>query len=688
MASTLHLILGLGMVALCLANPVNNIRWCVKSEAELKKCRDVSKNCGCDQVTLSCVLKGSTDDCYKAISEDMADAITLDSAEIYKGSLHPYNLKPVATENYGTEKDPDTCYYAVALVKDSSTFMFKDLKGKRTCHTAVERAAGWISPVGTLVARQIMAWDGPENQSIEKAWATFVSASCAPGAKEPNLCKQCAGRQDKKCKASENEPYYGYAGARLCLKEDKGDVAFVKHILPEDFHKGYMLLCLDNTRKQVEEYEKCYWGRIAAHAVVTANQDEKVKAVIQFLEEAQKKAECKLFSSPHGKDLMFKDSAKSLLTLPEKMDTSLYLGSQFTNAIKALYKEMESPSEETIRWCTQSIEEKKKCDTWSIASKGSIECIDASSAEECITKVLKGEADAVALDGGYLHTAGECGLVPAMQEIYDAEVCKQKKNKKGTYYAVAVTKKSKKGITWKNLRGVKSCHTALGRTAGYNIPAGLIHHEYGVCDLATFFTESCVPGADVNSNLCKLCAGNDNTKCLPNNKEPYYSYDGALRCLIEKGDIAFVKHSTVDENIENVNSPAWAKGLKKDDFELLCLDGSRKPISEYENCHLALVPAHAVACSTERKEAVIRILKAQQEQFGRNAGPDQQFQMFVSEGKKDQLFKDSTQCLSEVEEKTMAGILGKEYSDAMENLYKCVKLGLLQACKFHTCKMQ
>ncbi|XP_073481649.1 serotransferrin-like [Aquarana catesbeiana] len=688
MASTLQLILCLGMAALCLANPVNNVRWCVKSEIELKKCKDVSQTCGGDQATLSCVLKGSVDDCLKAIADDTADAICLDAGEVYKGSLNPYNLRPVAAENYGTEKDPDTCYYAVALAKESSTFMFKDLKGKRTCHTAVGRAAGWTSPVGTLISQGWVKWDGPESQPVEKAFAAFVSGACAPGAKEPVLCKQCKGAPDKKCKASESAPYYGYAGARLCLKEDKGDVAFVKHVLPEEFHKGYVLLCLDNTRQPVEKYKECFWTRIPAHAVVTVDREDKIRSVTQFLEEAQKKTECKLFSSPHGHDLMFKDSATGVITLPKKMDTFLFLGSAFTSANKALSNELEPPSEKSIRWCTQSTEEKDKCDNWSVASEGSIECIKASDAEECITKVLKGEADAVTLDGGYLYTAGVCGLVPAMQEIYDAEACKQKReNIKGTYYAVAVIKKKDKEISMKNLRGAKSCHTALRRTAGYNIPAGFIQKEFKVCDLSTFFKESCIPGADVKSNLCSLCGGDEKTKCLPNNKEPYYGYDGALRCLIEKGQVCFVKHTTVDELIENEKSPAWAKGVKKDDLELLCPDGSHKPITEYESCNLALVPAHAVVTTPNRKDIVVRVLIKQQEQFGRNVGPNPPFQMFVSEKRKDQLFKDSTQCLTEVKEKTMNDYLGKPYSDAIENLNKCGKSGLLEACTFHTCKL-
>lgn len=72
--------------------------------------------------------------------------------------------------------------------------------------------------------------------------------------------------------------------------------------------------------------------------------------------------------------------------------------------------ELESPSEEKIRWCTQSKEEKTKCDTWTIASEGAIECVEASLAEECVIKILVSKLFLLF----YLKIAianKECGLV-------------------------------------------------------------------------------------------------------------------------------------------------------------------------------------------------------------------------------------------------------------------------------------
>lgn len=49
------------------------------------------------------------------------------------------------------------------------------------------------------------------------------------------------------------------------------------------------------------------------------------------------------------------------------------------------------------------------------------------------------------------------------------------------YLAVAVVRKSDADLTWNSLSGKKSCHTGVGRTAGWNIPMGLLFNQTGSC---------------------------------------------------------------------------------------------------------------------------------------------------------------------------------------------------------------
>lgn len=47
-----------------------------------------------------------------------------------------------------------------------------------------------------------------------------------------------------------------------------------------------------------------------------------------------------------------------------------------------------------------------------------------------------------------------------------------------------------------------------------------------------------------------------------------------MRCLVEGGgDVAFVKHTTVYENVDGKRKQWWARNTLKYDFQLLCTDG-------------------------------------------------------------------------------------------------------------------
>lgn len=204
--------------------------------------------------------------------------------------------------------------------------------------------------------------------------------------------------------------------------------------------------------------------------------------------------------------------------------------------------------------------------------------------------------------------------------------------------------------------------------------------------IGEFFSQSCAPGSDPSSSLCALCIGNElgQDKCASNSNERYYGYTGAFRCMAENaGDVAFVKDSTVLENTDGKGTEEWAKGLRLEEFELLCRDGTRKPVTEARNCHLAVAPNHAVVSRKEKVDRLEQVLLEQQAKFGKNGREcPGTFCLFRSETR-NLLFNDNTECLAKLHGKTTyEKYLGPEYVTAVANLRQCSTSPLLEACAF------
>ncbi|XP_039099769.1 inhibitor of carbonic anhydrase-like [Hyaena hyaena] len=685
-----------GTLGLCLAVPGKTVRWCTVSSHEASKCSDFSNNMKkvlpADGPHVTCVKRASHLECIKTIQANEADAVTVEGGLVFEAGQLPFNLKPIVAEFFGSKDDPQTYHYAVAVVKKDSNFQLNQLQGKKSCHTGLGWSAGWNIPIGVLLP----------SDSVEEATAEMVKfflSSCVPCADRtafPSLCQLCVGKGKDKCACSFEEPYFGYSGAFRCLQDGAGEVAFVRHItvfenLPNKADRDqYELLCLDNTRKSVDKYNKCHLDIFPSHAVVARNVGGKEDLIWELLNQAQehfgknKSTEFQLFASPYGKDLLFTDATDGFLRLPPKMDAKLYLGYRYSTAIQRLRIGVEDSNR--VLWCAVGHHERVKCDEWSAVSGGALQCTIEETTEDCIATIVKGEADAMTLDGGFIYIAGQCGLVPVLAENYmpkDESRCVNTPME--GYYVVAVVKKLNPELTWNSLEGKKSCHPAVGTSAGWNIPMGLIYNKTGSCKFDEFFSQSCAPGADPDSRLCALCSGGSDPAhtCAPNSHERYYGSSGAFRCLVEKGDVAFVKDHTVFQNTDGRNPEAWAKNLKHKDFELLCLDGTRKPVTEAQSCHLARVPNHAVVSRKDKADFVRRMLFNQQELFGRNGFEYRMFQMFESSNK-DLLFSDDTACLANLQDKTTySEYLGQEYLMAIANMKPCLHSELLDACTFH-----
>ncbi|XP_037705223.1 lactotransferrin [Choloepus didactylus] len=699
-------LLCLGALGLCLAGPRKIVRWCTISEDEAAKCSQFRQNMRrVPAPRLMCIKRTSYSECIQAIATKKADAVTLDSGLVYEAGLPPFKLRPIVAEVYGTEAEPQTHYYAVAVAKKGSNFKLNQLQGRKSCHTGIGRSAGWIIPIGTL--RPFLNWSGPP-EPLEGAVANFFSGSCVPGADRnqfPKLCQLCIGTGANKCAQNSQEPYFGYDGAFKCLQDGAGEVAFVRHStvfenLPNEADReAFELLCPNNTRQPVDSFKGCHIARVPPHAIVARSVDGNEDLIWELLNQAQKKfgkgksSEFQLFGSPNGKkDLLFKSSAIGFVRIPSKIDARMYLGSSYFAAIQNL-KETEAvvaARRKKVVWCAVGPQELRKCEQWSSFSDQSVSCVSAPTGEDCIALVVKGEADAMSLDGGLIYVAGKCGLVPVLAENQQSQEsghsdCVNRPVE--GYLAVAVVRKSDANFNWNSVRGRKSCHTGVGRTAGWNIPMGLLLNQTHNCNFDEYFSQSCAPGSDPGSNLCDLCIGDEEgkNKCVANNKERYFGYNGAFRCLAEKaGDVAFVKDSTVVQNTDGRNSEPWAKDLNLEDFSLLCLDGTQKPVTEAQVCNLAKAPNHAVVSRQDKAQRTEEVLLVQQAKFGKN-GSDcpGKFCLFQSETR-NLLFNDNTECLAKLQGKTTyETYLGTAYVTAVSNLRRCSKTSpLLEACAF------
>nr|AKZ20815.1 melanotransferrin 2 [Holothuria glaberrima] len=695
-------------------------RWCTISSLEQVKCQNMSLSLKSRSLIpeIECVQKSSPVDCMKEIRDGRADLITLDGGDIYMAGK-VFGMKPIMEETYSNNIRG---YHGIAVVKaDNPDININNLEGRKSCHTGYGRTAGWNIPVGYLLGAGHMESAGCQSSMLSAA--KFFNESCAPGVRQSvpwyineddvdNLCAACHDN----CERSGTERYNGYNGAFRCLVEGAGDVAFVKPATiygntnnPNGFpwaqslqRSDFELLCQDGTRAPVEEYTTCHLAQSPPHGVMTSGSKSQAETLQyqNLLTSAQdvfgsdtntEPENFHMFASSAygGSNLLFKDSAVSLSNSAGTYQA--FLGSDYVQSVEGLHKCPEG----TIRFCIISEQELRKCEAMKKAFDKagltpSISCFQTQSYADCSRYIKGGYADLVALDGGDIYSAGsEDGLIPILGEDYGAG--------DASYWAVAVVKRdSNFGIN--DLEGKKSCHTGIMKTSGWIVPIGLLIKNGVItvnedCDVpeavGDFFEQSCVPGAKSSkydpdgtnpSSLCDLCVGENEDNCVRNTHEPYYGYTGALRCLAEgAGDVAFVKHTTVSDN---VNGPEeWNSSLNKGDYQLLCADGTRAEIDNYNSCHLAKVPSHALMTAGDQTEdkinEMVDLFLAAKNLFA-NDDDSGNFKLFDSAGYtdsegnsgKDLLFKDSTVNFLEVDhdERNYQSWLGQEYLNAVKGI--------------------
>nr|CAH7769486.1 unnamed protein product [Callosobruchus chinensis] len=272
--------------------------------------------------------------------------------------------------------------------------------------------------------------------------------------------------------------------------------------------------------------------------------------------------------------------------------------------------------ETLVTWCTISDDEQRKCHGFSMANERdqikvgyetvNITCKQARNKEECMQLLDQEAATMVTLDAGSVFVGGRYhSLVPIAQEVLEGG--------HNYYFSVAVIKKGTLDdvVSLQQLRGKKACFPGVETFAGWVVPINTLMKEGGMeiidCNnhiksATHYFGPSCSvnclsdkynPIGDNSDKLCQLCIGKiPGGRCT--DTDPYAGYEGAFKCLLEAGEIAFLKHNSIPEILDKLGFT----GITIDSFQLLCKDGSRRPISDYLACNWGKVPSDAIVVSS------------------------------------------------------------------------------------------
>ncbi|EDW07176.1 transferrin [Drosophila mojavensis] len=231
-----------------------------------------------------------------------------------------------------------------------------------------------------------------------------------------------------------------------------------------------------------------------------------------------------------------------------------------------------------------------------------MECVAGRDRVECLELIEQRKADVLASEPEDMYMAYH-----RKNEDYRviSEIRTQDdKDADFRYEGIILVKKSSAIHSLKELRGAKSCHTGFGRNVGYRIPITKLKNtnvlkvsadpqisatERELKSLSEFFSQSCLVGnysahPDTDrllkkkyANLCALCE--KPAQC--NYPDKYSGYDGAIRCLDKgQGEVAFTKVQYIKKYFGltgDATAPA-AEG-KPEDFEYLCEDGTRRPVT-------------------------------------------------------------------------------------------------------------
>ncbi|XP_055344611.1 melanotransferrin-like [Paramacrobiotus metropolitanus] len=227
--------------------------------------------------------------CLTKINANQTDIAMVDVGDLVAAGSH-FNAIQLAQERFvsrdrlGSTSSIFDEAYSVALVRDPNIRSLNDLRGKHACFSGVFEANGFMLPINALRRNGLLGHSDCQNI---RAAADFFGDSCLPGLSDAELntnvwtddkaklCRRCE-RGEQSCARGGDNKYDGEMGALNCLRDGKGDVAFVSHTvlneIPDEQRRMFYLVCgqaNSGTAQGIDSYNTCNLEKAPGGVIVT-----------------------------------------------------------------------------------------------------------------------------------------------------------------------------------------------------------------------------------------------------------------------------------------------------------------------------------------------------------------------------------------------------------------------------------
>lgn len=540
------------------------------------------------QTNIECVVGLDRLDCVRRIHKGTAHFGVFSSEDLVAARWASVEILVTSELRF---HDTPFEYEIVAVVDNEAGInSVYDLKQAKLCHPGHALENHWTEVLSNYFEALLVPKTCDPNLSLTedriRASANYFGPSCkaGPWVSDPNedrilktkyssLCQLCYDPY----RCGVGDKHWGRRGALYCLTSGGGDVAWARlddvkshfgfsGLQAQADQSEYSFLCPDGHLQPLNATRPCIWVSKPWPAIAARrNYAAQVRQLVSNLS--------------HNDTKSWQNALLSLLETYHvninQLDNTIPIDDYLdqATAFQGAYSFPECNPPRSVVVCTTSIIQHIKCSWLQEASQvygiqPNIQCIRSDTLNTCLDDTKYQTADVVLVDHeNRVKAQRDFNLKPLLFEF--AEDMHER------YVTIAVVRKKTNYETFKDLSSVKACFPSFEGPAHLSVLETIKKTLKQPTPISTFFSR-------------KSCLWDQQTK---NDCPEYYKgEEGALRCLIDGGDVAFVSSYTFKTFLNRTMNSTWTSNVNRNSFKVFCPYGPNEKGSKFEFCYLHWAP--------------------------------------------------------------------------------------------------